>query len=224
MKRGRRGGDRFEKEKEREEKEGEGENGSAYRAGATAFTVPLGRHRETIITARESFDVHRRVRTPPRKTPFVGVRVVVDGHAHRETIRSYEHEFVAVYPPFVEPKPARIRVQRRARGFLHSSPRRWGFGIRGEDFRLTDWRVLGTFLPAEMRRLLFSRLVAPRVGPPVVKPIAPPPNRTRAEANLGNRMKADFPFSRKGERTEDRRRIIRNKRTPARLSNPLSFS
>lgn len=47
--------------------EGQGENGSAYRAGATVLTVPLSnRHRETIITSHGSFDVPRRVRTPPR--------------------------------------------------------------------------------------------------------------------------------------------------------------
>lgn len=69
---------------------GQGENGSAYRAGATVLTVPLSaRHRETIITSHGSFDVPRRVRTPPRDLTQVS-RVAVESHAYaraREYVR-----------------------------------------------------------------------------------------------------------------------------------------
>lgn len=54
-------------EPSRRQRAEQGENGSAYRAGATVLTVPhSARHRETIITSHGSFDVPRRVRTPPR--------------------------------------------------------------------------------------------------------------------------------------------------------------
>lgn len=49
----------------------------------------LAYHRETIITSRGSFDVLRRVRTPPRNPPVPVSRVVV-GHAtvtHTEIVR-----------------------------------------------------------------------------------------------------------------------------------------
>ena len=112
--------------KGKKEKEGQGENGSAYRAGATAFTVPVGRDRETIITSRGSFDVLRRVRTPPRDL-LVGVRVVVDGHAHRKDSQLRTRR---IHESFRRIETRSIRVHRRSGFCIH--PRR-GFGIRGKD-------------------------------------------------------------------------------------------
>lgn len=58
-------------------------------------------------------------------------------------IRSYEHEFVTVYTSAARLSPNRGPlgfVSSDALGFLHSSPRRRGFGIRGEDSALRPAR------------------------------------------------------------------------------------